>query len=131
MNVKIDHIACWTEDLKRLCDFYAKYFQAVANPRYHNPVKHNTTCFLGFPGGGRLEVMLNPDIHQVSIHPGEPRIGFIHLSFSVGSRETVDDLTDQLRADGFPVINGPRVTGDGYYESSVLDPDGNRIEITV
>ena len=31
-----------------------------------------------------------------------------------------------------PDIEGePRTTGDGYYESVVLDPEGNRIEITV
>jgi lactoylglutathione lyase len=26
-------------------------------------------------------------------------------------------------------FDGPRRTGDGYYESVVVDPDGNRIEI--
>ena len=131
MNVKIDHIACWTEDLDRLCAFYGQYFHATVNPPYHNPVKGHTTRFLDFPGGGRLELMHHPDIHQKAAKPGEAHIGFIHLSFSVGSREIVDDLTERLRADGYPVIDGPRLTGDGYYESSVLDPDGNRIEITV
>jgi lactoylglutathione lyase len=131
MNVKIEHIACWSEDLDRLCNFYAKYFNAKVNPPYHNPIKGHATRFLDFPGGGRLEVMYHPDIHQKTAAPGEAHIGFIHLSFSVGSRETVDRLTSRLQSDSFPVIDGPRVTGDGYYESSVLDPDGNRIEITL
>jgi lactoylglutathione lyase len=131
MTMKIDHIACWTEDIDRSCDFYIKYFQAKVNPPYHNPVKRHTTRFLDFPGGGRLELMHHPDIHQRIANPGDAHIGFIHLSFSVGSRENVDGLTEHLRKDGFPVIDGPRLTGDGYYESSILDPDGNRLEITV
>ena len=131
MSVRIDHISCWTEDLDRLCAFYVKFFQAIVNPPYHNPIKGHTTRFLDFPGGGRFEVMHHPDIHRQISNPGEPRIGFIHLSFSVGSRENVNKLTELIRKDGYPVIDGPRLTGDGYYESSILDPDGNRIEITV
>jgi lactoylglutathione lyase len=131
MMMKIDHLACWTPDLERLCAFYAKYFQAVVQPPYHNPIKQNTTRFLEFPDGGKLEIMHNPNVKKIEFEPGEAHIGFIHLSFSIGSREAVNKLTDQLRADGYPVIDGPRVTGDGYYESSVLDPDGNRIEITL
>lgn len=44
-------------------------------------------------------------------------------------REAVDQLTTQLKQDGYTVISGPRVTGDGYYESCVLDPEGNQIEL--
>lgn len=64
--------------------------------------------------------------HEVSQH-----LGFTHLSFSVGSKEEVDRLTQQMSADEVPVVGQPRTTGDGYYESVVLDPEGNRIEITV
>lgn len=56
--------------------------------------------------------------------------GYSHLAFSVGSRQAVDEWAERLRMDGYPVISGPRVTGDGYYESCILDPEGNRIEIT-
>lgn len=59
------------------------------------------------------------------------RTGFIHLAFSAGSREAVDALTGRLRADGYETLSGPRVTGDGYYESSVLGIEGNVLEITV
>ena len=58
-------------------------------------------------------------------------IGFIHLAFSVGSEDKVNALTAKLAEDGFEVLEGPRRTGDGYYESVVLDPENNRIEITV
>jgi len=54
-----------------------------------------------------------------------------HLAISVGSKEKVDELTEKLRADGYTVAGNPRLTGDGYYESVVFDPEGNRIEITV
>jgi len=56
--------------------------------------------------------------------------GLIHFAISTGSKQTVDHLTEQLRADGYEIVGEPRTTGDGYYESVVLDPEGNRIEIT-
>jgi lactoylglutathione lyase len=126
--MRIDHIACWTEDIDRLAAFYARYFSAEIKSPYHNPVKNFTSRFLVFPEGGRLEVMHNPEIQ---IPPTSPHIGFIHLAFSVGSQDAVDQLTEILRNDGFPPIDGPRWTGDGYYETALLDPDGNRIEITL
>ena len=64
--------------------------------------------------------------HEVSQH-----FGFAHVSFSVGSKEKVDHLTQQMSDDGITIVGQPRTTGDGYYESVVLDPEGNRIEITV
>ena len=50
-------------------------------------------------------------------------------SFFVGSREAVCSLTERLRRDGYRIAGEPRQTGDGYFESVVCDPDGNRIEI--
>ena len=58
-------------------------------------------------------------------------LGLIHFAVSVGSKEKVDELTARLRSDGYEIVGEPRVTGDGYYESCILDPDGNRIEITI
>ncbi len=72
--------------------------------------------------------------HEVSKHSqteDTQHLGFTHLSFSVGSKEEVDHLTQQMSSEGVPVVGQPRTTGDGYYESVVLDPEGNRIEITV
>lgn len=59
------------------------------------------------------------------------RTGFIHIAFSVGSKEKVDELTAQLKGDGYQVTSGPRTTGDGYYESCIVDLEGNQIEITI
>ena len=63
--------------------------------------------------------------------PDTQHLGFTHLSFSVGSKEEVDRLTQQMSSDGISIVGQPRTTGDGYYESVVLDPEGNRIEITI
>ena len=59
------------------------------------------------------------------------RTGFIHLAFSVGSKEKVDQLTCRLKNAGYEVLSGPRTTGDGYYESCILGIENNQIEITV
>ena len=63
--------------------------------------------------------------------PLEPHLGFAHISFSVGDKESVDSLTARLRRDDYAIVDGPRVTGDGFYESAVEDPEGNIVEITV
>ena len=59
------------------------------------------------------------------------RTGYVHIAFSVGSKEKVDELTAHLKAEGYDVISGPRTTGDGYYESCVVVIEGNQIELTV
>ena len=58
------------------------------------------------------------------------RTGYAHIAFLVGGKEKVDEMTAQLKADGFEVISGPRTTGDGYYESYVVVMEGNQIELT-
>ena len=124
----INHIACWTNDLDRLSDFYCRYFDAEIQPLYENPKRNYSSRFLVFPGGSRLEIMHIPDLKD---HMSDPRIGLAHIAFSTGSKEAVDQLTGRLKEDGYTLMDGPRLTGDGYYESAFLDPDGNRIEITV
>lgn len=62
---------------------------------------------------------------------GLNRTGFIHIAFSLGSKEAVDHLTQRVKEDGYAVVNGPRTTGDGYYESCIVGIEGNQIEITV
>jgi len=128
--MRIEHIAFWTTDLERFKGFYASYFEAVAGADYVNPAKGFESCFLSFPDGARIEVMKTTTLSPVIIEPGAQRMGLTHLAVSVGSEKDVDSLTQRLREDGFPILDGPRRTGDGYYESVTLDPDGNRIEIT-
>ena len=124
----IDHVAIWTRDLDRLKEFYETYFLASAGPRYVNSKKQFESIFLSFESGIRLELMQMPAV----VEPVEDRFsGYSHLAIAVGSKEDVDILTARLQSDGYRVIDGPRWTGDGYYESSVLDCDGNPIEITI
>jgi lactoylglutathione lyase len=128
--MRIEHIAFWTTDLERFKGFYTTYFGAVAGTDYVNPAKGFESCFLGFQDGAHIEVMKTTTLSPVIIEPGAQRMGLTHIAISVGSEQQVDALTQKLRGDGFPILDGPRLTGDGYYESVVLDPDGNRIEIT-
>jgi len=110
--------------------FFLGRFEAQSNELYHNPNTGLRTYILSFPdGGAKLEIMSRPD--TVDIDPSEKNIGFIHLSFSVGSKEAVDGKTVELRNAGYTVNRGPRTTGDGYYESCILGPEGIQLEITV
>ncbi len=127
--MRIEHVAIWTYRLEELKEFYTKYFGGKANQKYHNPNKNFHSYFITFSSGARLELMHKPSIKPGNA-PGEESTGFTHLAFSTGSRTSVDELTNLLRINNYPVIGEPRLTGDGYYESVVLDPDGNRIEIT-
>jgi lactoylglutathione lyase len=127
----IEHIAFWTNQLEQLKDFYETYFQAVAGAKYHNPTKHFESYFLSFATGARLELMYQTDIQDKPLETRMLYIGYTHLSFAAGSEQGVDELTNRLQQDGYLVLSGPRHTGDGYYESVALDPDGNQIEITV
>ena len=127
--MKIEHVAMYVNDLEKTKDFFIKYFEAKANDGYHNKETGFKSYFLCFTDGTRLEIMTSPMI--VNRDKDLARTGFIHIAFSVENKEKVDQLTLQLKEDGYKVISGPRNTGDGYYESCVLDIEGNQIEITV
>lgn len=126
-EMRIDHVAMYVQDLEKMKSFYEQYFQAEANQKYRNERTGLETYFLSFADKARLELMTRPETEDGE--KGEFQTGYIHLAFSVGSQERVDELTAQLRTDGYAVISGPRRTGDGYYESCILDPEGNRIEV--
>ncbi len=127
--MNIEHIALYVQDLERARDFFVRYFGASSNEGYHNPRTDFRSYFLSFSGGARLELMTKPELTDA----GDllSRFGYAHIAFSVGSKEAVDELTFRLRQDGYTLFNGPRTTGDGYYESVILDLEGNQIEITV
>ncbi len=127
--MKISHIALYTNDLEKMKNYYEKYFSAKSNQKYHNPVTGLETYFLSFADGTRLEIMTKPNLSDNETPP--LHIGWAHLAFSTGSKEEVDALTQRLLGDGYTVFSGPRVTGDGYYESCVSDPDGNQIELVI
>ena len=127
--MRIEHIALYVNDLEGAKNFFQTYFDAKANEGYHNLKTDFHSYFLTFTDGSRLEIMTKPDLTD----SGDllNRFGYAHLAFSTGSKEAVDKLTAQMKTDGYPVISGPRTTGDGYYESCVLGFEGNVIEITV
>lgn len=127
--MKIEHVAMYVNDLENTRDFFVTYFEAESNNGYHNKTTDFKSYFLTFESGARLEIMNKPQIDNVYKTPA--RAGFIHIAFSVGSKEKVDELTEKLKADGYEVVSGPRTTGDGYYESCIIGIEDNQIEITI
>ncbi|WP_329470800.1 VOC family protein [Exiguobacterium sp. 9-2] len=125
--MKIEHIALWVADLEGMRQFYEAHFDAKSNNRYENAVKGFSSYFLTFSSGARLELMQRTDITERTSNA----LGYAHFAFSLGSKQAVDDWTARLRDAGVTHLDGPRTTGDGYYESTVADPEGNVIELTL
>ena len=127
--MRIEHVALYVNDLEGARDFFVRFFGATAGDGYRNPRTNFRSYFLTFDDGARLEVMTKPNM--MDTEKDLARTGWAHLAFSVGSESEVDRLTAELSAAGYEVVSGPRTTGDGYYESCVLGPENNLIEITV
>ena len=129
--MKIEHIALWVKDLEIMKAFYLHYFDMICNDKYINKKKEFSSYFLSFKNSEtRIELMHRPDIFDFLSQKGLQN-GLTHFAISVGSKEKVDSLTEKLRKDGYIIQGEPRTTGDGYYESVVLDPENNPVEITV
>lgn len=128
MTIKINHIAIWTNDLEKMKDFYVNFFAGNASKKYVNSVKNFESYFIEFQSGTRLELMKGNKNAKI---PQQKCIGYSHIAISVGSKEEVNHFTEKFHRNGLPIISQPRVTGDGYYESIICDPEGNLIEITV
>ena len=127
--MRIEHIAMYVSDLEKAKCFFENYFGAVSGNKYHNIKTDFSSYFLTFDSGARLEIMHRPNLTE---NPNRSSVcGYTHLAFRVGSKEKVDELTKQLVADGYALITGPRITGDGYYESCIVGFDNSLIEITV
>ena len=118
----------YVRDLEATRQFFVRFFGAVCGEPYHNPRTGLRSCFLRFGDGARLEIMHRPDMTDPRKEP--LRSGYIHLAFGTGSREAVDRLTGELLENGYRIVSGPRITGDGCYESCVEGPEENLIEIT-
>ena len=126
--MRIEHVALYVRDLERARDFFVRFLGGRADSGYHNKATGFRSYFIRFEGGARLELMTRPALEDQ--HKTPDRTGYAHVAFSAGSRKRVDELTEALRAAGYETVSGPRVTGDGYYESCVVAVEGNRIEIT-
>ena len=126
--MKIEHIAMYVNDLENARDFFVKYLGGRSNDGYHNKTTDFRSYFISFDDGARLELMNKPGLEDLD----KPlnRTGYVHIAFSVGSKEKVDEMTAYLQNEGFHVASGPRTTGDGYYESCIVAFEGNQIEIT-
>ncbi|PWM99768.1 MAG: glyoxalase [Massilioclostridium sp.] len=127
--MKIEHIAVYVNQLEEMKDFFVSFFGAVPNEGYYNSKTGFRSYFLSFSDGVRLEIMHRPDLCDTQKQPF--RTGYAHIAFCVGSKQKVDELTQQLSQAGYPVVSGPRTTGDGYYESCILGPEENLIELTI
>jgi len=127
--MRIEHIGIWTSNLEEMKDFYVKYFKAVANLKYENIKKEFQSYFLTFEDGARLELMSTTNLVDRE-NSMNKLSGLNHFAIKVDTVFAVMKVTETLRKNGYAVVGEPRTTGDGYVESIVLDPDGNRLEIT-
>ena len=127
--MKIEHLAIWVDDLELMKDFYLKYFETNAGNKYTNEKNQYTSYFIFFgEDKTRLELMHKPDIAPTIGQRGFTK-GLAHFTISVGGEQNVNELTERFRKDGYTIFSEPRTTGDGYYESVVLDPEGNYLEV--
>lgn len=124
--MRIHHIAIWTFRLEEMKEFYTRYFQGTSNEKYVNPKKSFESYFIRFDDGAELELMSRADVQNVPTE--DNRTGLTHFAFALDSKEEVLRLTEELRSHGYHIAGEPRTSGDGYFESVVLDPDGNRVE---
>ena len=125
-------MALWSQDIEALEGLCERHFGAKANVKYVHEKKKTQAHFLTFASSARLELMQRPGLKTVEDSASDDEfMGCAHLAMSVGSQEAVDKITARLVEDAFICSGGPRTRGDGYYESVVADPKGNRIKITV
>jgi len=128
--MRIEHIAIWTDNLERMKEYYLKYFEGKANKKYTNNLTGFNSYFISFNSGARIEIMSKPGIpDNLNDTVVSQYKGIIHLAFCVETKQDVDERASLLRAAGYPILKGPRKTGDGYYEFETLDPDNNRLEV--
>lgn len=124
--MRIEHTAVWVRDLEAMRAFYKKYFNTTSSDRYHNKKTGFQSYFLAFDSGSRLELTTK----QFFSGRVSDSLGYAHLAISVGTEKDVDQFAERFVADGYPLLSGPRTTGDGYYEAVIQDPEGNLIELT-
>lgn len=123
----IEHVAIYVKDLEKAKEFFTSYFNCTVNDLYHNKNTGFKSYFVCFDSGARLEIMTRDNLLPDS--DDKTRLGYVHLALCVGGRENVDIYTRKLQENGYNVLSGPRVTGDGYYESVVEIFEGNLLEL--
>jgi lactoylglutathione lyase len=126
-GVRIEHVALWVRDLERMREFYVASLGGDSGALYENPRTGFRSYFISFGGGARLELMGRRAEPETA--PGSRDTGYAHVAFSLGSRAAVDAAVARLEAQGVAIVGRARVTGDGYYEAVIADPEGNRVEL--
>lgn len=124
--MRISHVALWTGKLETLREFYCNYFGGRSNELYVNASKGFRSYFITFEGEVSLEIMSRTDMTEKA---PDLRLGFCHISFLLPDRDSVVAMTERLRSDGYDIVGMPRVTGDGFFESVIADPEGNLVEL--
>ncbi|MDP0505836.1 MAG: VOC family protein [Fusobacterium sp. JB019] len=124
--MKIEHIAIWTKDIEKMKKFYCEFFKGESNAIYINEKKGFKSYFIKFSDGCRLELMNSININETT---SNLTFGIAHIAFVVGDKNKVNEMTEFFRSNNIEIVGEPRVTGDGYYESVILDPEGNTIEL--
>ena len=126
---QIERIALATNDLEAMCDFY-RQLGGVVSPFSTRSEDGLRACALDFCGI-RLEVFERQHKTNGAAKEGTPP-RLLHLGFALGSADAVDELSRILAAAGYQVLEQPhRARKSGRYESVVLDPDGNRLKLSV
>jgi predicted enzyme related to lactoylglutathione lyase len=126
---QIEHVVLATNQLESLCDFYRR-LGGVSLPISPDLGDGLRGCALDFCGV-RLGVFERPsNPHAATRDERSPRL--LQLGFALGSADAVDELSRLLAAAGHRVLEPPHRAGElGRYESIALDPDGNRLKLSV
>ena len=125
--MKIAHMALWTQDLEQQACFWVSFFDGKINEKYRSKTNPGfESYFVKIGEEIAIELMTKPGL--IGQQSDNNRCGWVHLAISVGGNENVDAIALQAQEQGI-LVSGPRITGDGYYEAVIKDPDGNLIEI--
>jgi lactoylglutathione lyase len=122
----IEHVALWARDLESMMQFYTELLGGESGGLYENPEMGFRSYFVSFGDGARLELMSQEELGPSAAYAC---LGYAHIAFRLESRESVSAAVAELSRWGAAVESELRLTGDGYYEAVVLDPEGNRVEL--
>lgn len=125
-RTSIEHVAIWVRDLETMRWFYTATLGGTSGQMYENATTGFKSYFISLGDGPRLELMYRPGLAPWT----NDMAGQGHIALVLGGRPAVDDAIIRLRQRGVTIADEPRVTGDGYYEAVILDPERNRIELT-
>ena len=126
--MKIAYVSIYVNDLEKMKDFFVKYFKATVTDKYENFQTGYAYCYLKFDEGSRISLVSGSNMVE---RPKQENLkGLNRFAIAVESKEEVQAITDQIAKDGYQVVNGFRRSGYGEYESRILDPEGNELEIT-